>query len=355
MKIIDNAGNEIHKWDVDIFKLFPDLSDIPESRRPKSRPGGELHGLVFLPNGDIVFNLEPVGLLRMNYCGQIVWRQPYPTHHSVHLDESGNFYVSGHIYHEKPDPKWPDMKPEFLEDTVLEVSPDGKILDEISVFDLLKQNNEEALLYNSSRSTFGAEVTGDILHLNDVESFPSRFKPGVFQRGDLLISLHSADTIIVFNQATRKIKYLYSGAVIWQHDPDFISGNEISILDNHSLAPSVFERSERPKGVSSRIVILDARDSSTKVYFEGSKEIPFFSDIMGKHQWLPNGNLLITEARWGRVFEITPEKKIAWEFNNVLKHGFAQGLVGAIAEGQRLAPEFDGAMFERLDAACRTG
>lgn len=54
----------------------------------------------------------------------------------------------------------------------------------------------------------------------------------------------------------------------------------------------------RLNDISSRIVVIDARDNSAEVVFAGSAEIPFFTDIMDKHQWLPNGNLLITESRW---------------------------------------------------------
>jgi hypothetical protein len=31
-------------------------------------------------------------------------------------------------------------------------------------------------------------------------------------------------------------------------------------------------------------------------------------------QRLPSGNTLICEGRWGRIFEVTPEKEIVWEY-----------------------------------------
>ena len=40
----------------------------------------------------------------------------------------------------------------------------------------------------------------------------------------------------------------------------------------------------------------------------------FFSYNMGSAQRLPNGNTLITESQYGRVFEVTPEGEIVWEF-----------------------------------------
>lgn len=111
-------------------------------------------------------------------------------------------------------------------------------------------------------------------------------------------------------------------------------------------------RRERPADVFSRIVILNARDKSERVFFQGSKEVPFFSDIMGKHQWLPNGNLLVTEARWGRVFELTPDGKLAWEYNNVLDRGIAEGLLGMVLGGLRLPAGLDRQRIAELGRSC---
>lgn len=53
---------------------------------------------------------------------------------------------------------------------------------------------------------------------------------------------------------------------------------------------------------------------------------------MGKHQWLPNGNLLITESRWGRTFELNRKGEIVWEYNNYVE----PQIVGLVEEVQRL-------------------
>jgi hypothetical protein len=44
----------------------------------------------------------------------------------------------------------------------------------------------------------------------------------------------------------------------------------------------------------------------------------FFSTNISGAQRLPNGNTLITEGAGGRVFEVTPDSKIVWEFMNTL-------------------------------------
>lgn len=350
IRIMDNSGEVLHRWDVSAFDLWPDMSHVPADLRPKEEPSGELHGLELLPNGDVVFNFEPLGLMRLGFCGDVIWRLPMFTHHAVHLDESGILYV----------PEYPlsddDAEGSIIEESILEVSLDGELLGQISILDMLKEADLVGLLYLSSIGTYGVDISEtDVLHLNDVEPFPDHLEPGVFERGDIMVSLRNLNTVLVFNRKTRKIKYVYTGSVFMQHDPDFISGNEISVFDNRSLVPDSVGQSKRPSDVSSRIVILDARDNSARVYFQGTNEIPFFTDIMGKHQWLPNGDVLITESRWGRAFEITSDRELAWEFNNIVGNGKAKGLLAMIAEARRLPAEFDRAKLETLKKNCPSG
>jgi hypothetical protein len=40
----------------------------------------------------------------------------------------------------------------------------------------------------------------------------------------------------------------------------------------------------------------------------------FFSHYISCAQRLPNGNTLITEGAKGRLFEVTQQKKVVWEF-----------------------------------------
>ena len=48
----------------------------------------------------------------------------------------------------------------------------------------------------------------------------------------------------------------------------------------------------------------------------------FYSPFISGMQRLPNGNTLITEGSDGRVFEVTPDHKIVWEFVSPYKGKF---------------------------------
>lgn len=328
VKIMDMKGKTIHRWDVDWFRIWPDADHVPERARPKSLPGTHVHGMLLLENGDLLFNYDHLGLARLSRDGKIVWRLRYQTHHSIERDDDGNFWICGQKEHVKPSDRFPNQIPPFIEFTILVVNPRGEIVREWSVADLLRKNGYTGLLYLGSLQERSTMVHGDILHLNDVEPFPSRLKEAFFRQGDVLVSLRNTNTVFAFNRHTDKISYISTGRFIRQHDPDFIDGNTFSVFDNNLAAPEEL----RPQ---SRIAIVSAPDNKVSTFYEGTPKHPFYTPIMGKHQWLPNGNLLITESCRGRAFEIDTSGKIVWQYLNFV----GDGMVGLVDEVQRLPLE----------------
>ena len=158
-----------------------------------------------------------------------------------------------------------------------------------------------------------------------------------------MVSLRNINTVLVLNPDTLKIHFLTTGKFVRQHDPDFIDGNTISVYDNNHIAGS-------GQYNSSKIVKISALDNSLTDYFSGSQTLPFYSNIMGKHQWLKNGNLLVAESMNGRVLEISPQKELVWEYNNLISQ---TDTVGILEGAERLAPFFDAAFFSRSTAACQ--
>ncbi len=57
-------------------------------------------------------------------------------------------------------------------------------------------------------------------------------------------------------------------------------------------------------------------------------------------QRLPNGNTLITESSGGRIFEVTRDGEIVWEFFNPRRAEGRGDLVGAVSGGTRYGPDY---------------
>jgi len=342
-RVIDMEGELIHEWEIDWFDLWPDATHIPKSdpNYPKSRPGTHIHGVLLLENGDLIFNFGSLGMVKLDVCGNVIWRLPYRTHHSIYLDEQDNLWVPGMIRHLEPLPDLPNYVPPFVEPLVLKVSLDGEVLKVISVFDIFMKNDLYGLLGLSSIRSNDVNVTGDTLHLNDLETFPSFLEEGVFKTGDIMLSFRNINTILVFREEDLKVTHISTGTFVRQHDPDFIDGNTISVFDNHDIGSKDYNR-------QSRILMYSFADGQHYEYYSGNKEQPFNTNIMGKNQWLPNGNLLITESKKGRAFEVTPQGDIVWEYVNIIDDGIA----GITEEVSRLPDLFTEEFMGDLTTAC---
>ena len=345
-KVVELDGGVVQHWDLDWFETWPDAEHVPDIFVPKQTPGTNIHGAAVMGNGDLVFNFEYQGLVRKDVCGEVVWRLPYQTHHSVFVDEeSGHLWVSGKRFHEEATARLPNHRPPFAEPTVLEISPNGVILREISVFEILNDNDMEGLLQLKDFSEIIDEegtTTGDTLHLNDVEVFPSHLPAGHFKPRDVMISLRNIHTVLVFDPESLEITFVKTGDVIGQHDPDFIDGNTIAVFDNHVTSDSDALQ-------QSRIVMLQAPEGEAEVYYEGTESRPFYTEIMGKQQWLENGNLLLTESTKGRAFEVDAQGKIVWQLVNFVDE---EDWVGELSEAQRLPASFDPHFFEQQRKSC---
>lgn len=333
--VVDEDGRTINHWDLDWFKLWPESEHLDDEVRPRSPPGPVVHGLQLMDDGGLVFNFEALGMVRVDVRGEVVWRLPIATHHSLERDEHGNLWTSVRRTHKTTDPRLPNFQPPFFEYTIVQVSPEGRVLREDSIVDLLQENGLQGLLYLATYYDETTQIGGDTFHLNDVELFPAHLAPGFFRPGDVMVSLRRANAVIVFDLPARKVRYLSIGGFVRQHDPDFVDGNTISVFDNNNLGG-------REQGHQSRIVLEKAPDGTRRVAFTGTAERPFYTEIMGKHQWLPNGNLLLVESRGGRVVEVDPEGNLVWEYVNLVENGVA----GLLSEGIRLPETVTAEFFD---------
>jgi hypothetical protein len=66
--------------------------------------------------------------------------------------------------------------------------------------------------------------------------------------------------------------------------------------------------------------------------------------ILGKHQVLPNGNLLITQALSGRILEATSDGDLVWELIN--RHDEEQ--IAYLTQANRYPPSY----FDVQDWTC---
>jgi len=80
----------------------------------------------------------------------------------------------------------------------------------------------------------------------------------------------------------------------------------------------------------------------------------FYSQLISSAQRLPNGNTLITEGCFGRLFEVTPEKEIVWEYKSPFGKGGAASIYRAYRYPYEYVPQVERPVevpVERLENA----
>jgi len=304
-KLVDRQGETIHSWWIDREALFPEAIDRRGDPDQKN-----VHGSHLLPNGDLLVNVGYVGTVRLDACGEVQWRLPAGTHHSIERAADGSFWIPGvskrpRLTTARHPNGLPGLEEPIWIDQIHRVSAEGTILDTTDVPDLLYANNLERYL-----AKYGSEHKTDITHLNDVEPLPPSMAETypLLETGDLLVSIRNLHLVFVYDPDTGRIKWHMSEPFNEQHDPDFIGNGWIGVFDNNQ---DFMGRGTLSGG--SRIVTVQPHTDSTVVQFPTAHSDPFYTGTMGKWQQLDNGNMLLAETKAGRAVEVNPEGRTVWE------------------------------------------
>ena len=266
----------------------------------------------------MLFNSSYIGTVRINSCSEVLWRLPEGNHHSIDRADDGSFWISGtseelRTTTEQYPNGFPGLDDPLWLHQIHHVSADGELLRRINVLDVLYQNDLQRYIAKAYQPQAKDDEpnTTDILHLNDVEPLSASMADEypLFEPGDLAVSIRKVDLVFVFDPDTGVVKWHTSDPIIMQHDPDFIGDGWIGIFDNNR---NFGERGRMLEG--SRIVAVQPHTDSVEVRFPTSRSEPFYTDTQGKWQQLSNGNMLLSEAKSGRVVEVAPNGETVWEW-----------------------------------------
>jgi Arylsulfotransferase (ASST) len=126
--------------------------------------------------------------------------------------------------------------------------------------------------------------------------------------GNILASLRSVSAVIIIDRGTGKvIWHLGAGTVAQQHCASELPDGSILLFDN-----GTFRTAESV--TYSRVIEVDRQSKAITWEYRDSPAENFFTPFMGAAQRLPNGNTLITESAFGRIFEVTRSGQVCWEY-----------------------------------------
>ena len=339
MRLIRRDGTLVKKWSLDYFEHFPDADTRP--CKVASPLLVDTHGAHVTPQGEVVFNYEYCGTVKLDQCGGLIWKINKPTHHSLIPAQAGGYWLLGrHKWKASEQPErfppfsTPATDDEMLEDTLMRIKADGEILEEFSIPELMIANNLEALL-TANGDIFKSDSVNqtELVHANKVAELPSEIADSypLFEAGDLAISMRELNLIMVLDPVAKSVKWHQTGPWLRQHDPEFRPDGRISIFNNN-VYQTAYDSSGQTilsAPFTTNIILVDPVSRETEVIFGEKSGQEMLSVIRGQHELLPDNSMLITEFDAGRVLEVNAQGQIVWEYVNHYDDDFVGEIVNS--------------------------
>jgi hypothetical protein len=338
LRLIEPDGTPVRIWPVHYTQVFPRTSNPEHRSTPRGDWNVQIHGALAMPDGSVLMNFDYAGTVKYNRCGEVEWTLREPTHHSIERSSDGGFWIPSRVYSNVV-AGFPWSESGYEEDLILRVSEAGEVLESVRIAELFVKNDLlHLMLLKGPGPIFRS---GEILHLNDIEELPDSIADvfPAFEATDLVLSFRDENLVMVVGSRDWKVKWYQMGPWIGQHDPDFQSDGTITIFNN--------KNDNTPGGThlgGSEIVELNPVTGATRVLYGGIPDQEMHTGLLGKHQMLPNGNILITQALSGRVLEVTRAGEIVWELIN--RHD--EEMVAVVTQATRYPPSY----FEVDDWTC---
>jgi len=309
--LIDMEGNVVHKWEITHSSIH----------------FGEL-----LPNGHLFYSTcdrtyeATRGVHELDWDGNVVWYFNCPVDHEHGRLANGNSLmncreevIDPSVYH---DTGYPDYRCAYSP-YMIEVTPDREIMWEWHGCEHIEEL--KALV-----DIEFPRPEQDWAHCNTAQSIPENElgkRDPRFRAGNVMFSHRTIDTIGVIDRDTGEIVWAWGpGELDKQHQPNMLPNGHIIIFDNGTARKY------------SRIVELDPATEEIVWEYVGEPPESFFSSAVSGQQRLPNGNTLICSGGQARIFEVTADKEIVWEYINEYHHPTGGG--GLYRHSGRYAPEY---------------
>ncbi len=334
--LIDMNGHEVHRWN---YESFP-----PVALTAKQANGSKGHVLVQLARLD---NPPPLanpgnGLLNasiaeVDWNGKVVrqWgsqQNPMFQHHDMRRLPNGNTLV---LTAAPRKPAGFDYK--IIDNDVKIITPDGNTVWQWRASDHLGQLGFSGDRLQVLKNT----KNPDFLHLNTAtplgpnhwyDQGDKRFAPD-----NILVNSRNANVTAIIDKDSGNVVWrlgpdypptVINGKVprpidqtVGAHDPHIIpkglpgAGN-LLIFDNQGNAGIPPVKSDFFS--SSRVIEVNPKTKEIvwqyNAIMSGHAPWTFYSSFISNAQRLPNGNTLIDEGQDGRIFQVTRDGKIVWEY-----------------------------------------
>ena len=287
--LIDMEGNVVKHW----------KHDEPPGNHFYLKPDGNLFGSTRTPEHQLGLPAKGGRIKEIDWDGKVLWEYvDHFQHHDCRQLSNGNVvYVGWELLSKKAQKRvkggheGSEHADGIYGDFIREIDRSGK-----TVWDWHVEKDQEIEKYPLCPLCDRREMA----HANTIVPLVN---------GDYLISQRTNHLIGHISRRTKKFKWVMCDWVLGhQHDVQYLKNGNVLVFANGTHAPW-----HGPQE-GSRVFEINPRTKKIVWEYKGSPPHTFQSTIISGVQPLWTGNYLVCEGIWGRIFEITPEGEIVWNY-----------------------------------------
>jgi outer membrane protein assembly factor BamB len=293
--LIDLDGNVVHTWR---------MPYAPGNYGYLTESGTLFYNAKILEDSKRFISRQPWkggGALECDWNGRILWEVRHPDHHhdGIRL-RNGNVLLiclaqlpTSIAAKVKGGMPGSEHNGEMYADYLVEMTTTGDVVWEWRTWEHLDPETDCIMAVQERREEW--------THANGVAELPE---------GDIVVSFRVISTVIIIDRKTGKIIWkLGAPPLSGQHAPTPLPNGNLLLFDNGP------HRLDHPMPFS-RIIEVDLKTKQIVWKYQERRESDFFSPRISNAQRLANGNTLICEGDFGRLFEVTHDSELVWEFVN---------------------------------------
>jgi len=339
--LIDMQGRIVHRWNTEPYgptfaRLLPNGNLLYLGVKPGGTKGpvlGDLFGEKYEPKSE-----EERGayLIEVDWDNNLIWKYeaPYYNHDFNRMENGNTIYIKFITVPQDIAAKVKGGIPGTESNGVMwadgleEVTPEGKVVWEWRAYEHLDPE-EDAICPHERRVEW--------CHMNTCTVLPDGNILGSFRHTNIICFIDKATGDIIWRWGVRELGH--------QHEPTMLNNGNILVYDNgvHRFFSQDLDYYSR---------ILEVNPTTNEIEWEYKADPPsdFYSLGMGSAQRLPNGNTFICESLPGRLFEITPDGEIVWEYISPFYGQFlVYGQCSIIYRAYRYGSDYGGLKGKNLD------
>lgn len=300
--LMDLYGRTVHQWNAEFSAFYAVL-----------KPNGNL--LVALISPVDTKNYPSGGrtgiIQELDWNSKVVWEYKHEMlHHDFDILPNGNIAVT--LWQQTPKNVaarvkggaiGSEFKGEMYDDMIVELDRKGEVKWSWNAYEHL-DGALDGLNPQAPRATW-----------TNINGLKYMAKNPINGQEGYLASLRANSEVIMIDKA--------SGDIIWrspkgllggQHDPTLLENGNVMVFNNN-----IYQAFSNPPSGSS---LMEINPQTNEVVWQlgngayGVEHSKFYSFLVGGGQRLPNGNTLVVDGHHGHLFEVTPEKKLVWDFIN---------------------------------------